>query len=162
MGLGFINKFYLTNIYGGDSEVFLSVWKPIKKEDGNYYWPPNTPIGGDLWVNNCIGLEEGKTVFVKIVRSKVETGIWLCCSNGDFLNEQWIYNHKHKEGDPIKNDNDFGIHVNTDIEMVDGDDPIPISFEIISDEITIKWNNQIKLFLIHLKNVVGNFLGIKE
>ena len=105
MGLGFINKFYLTNIYGGDSEVFLSVWKPIKKEDGNYYWPPNTPIGGDLWVNNCIGLEEGKTVSVKIVRSKVETGIWLCCSNGDFLNEQWIYNYKHKEGDPIKNDN---------------------------------------------------------
>ena len=64
---------------------------------------------------------------------------------------------------PIKNDNDFGIHVNIDIEMVDGDDPIPISFEIISNEIhKIEWNNQIKLFLIHLKNAVGNFLGTKE
>lgn len=161
MGVGFYNL-YLTNTGDNSGKIYLTAWKPVK-EEGRYYWPPNTPIGGDLWVNNCIDLKkEAGTVPVKIIRSDTETGVWLCCSNGYFLDEQWIYDHKHKKGDPIKNDNDFGIHVNTDIEMVDGDDPIPVSFEIISAENKKRRKWTVKIFLIHLKNAIGNFLGIKE
>ena len=133
-------KLYATNTGDESKMIFLTAWIPVKKEDG-YHWPPDTPLGGDIWVKNSLGLkEEEGTVPVMIVKSEEETGTWLVCENGYFGNEQWLYNYKprYREDDPtridhawsqehVKGDNVFGIHVSTDIDMVAGDGPYPVT-----------------------------------
>lgn len=133
-------QLYATNTGDESKKIILTAWIPVKKEDG-YHWPPNTPLGGDIWVNNSLDLkEEEGTVPVMVVQSEVETGIWLICENGYFIDEQWLYNYKprYKKEDPqrldhawaednIEGDDVFGIHISTDIDMVAGDGPLPVT-----------------------------------
>lgn len=64
----------------------------MKKENGKYGYPPNTPVGYEMWIPNCIDLksEEG-TVRVEIVEAEEETGLWLICVNDYFGDEQHLY-----------------------------------------------------------------------
>lgn len=133
-------QLYATNTGDESKKIILTAWIPVKKEDG-YHWPPNTPLGGDIWVNNSLDLkEEEGTVPVMVVQSEEETGIWLICENGYFIDEQWLYNYKprYKKEDPqrldhawaednIEGDDVFGIHISTDIDMVAGDGPLPVT-----------------------------------
>lgn len=138
-------KLYATNV--GSERIFLSAWIPCRKEgdDGEiqYFWPPNTAIGSDMWVPNVLHIKpEDGTVPVKIVASETETGIWLICYDDYFGDEQHIFNWKPRfiEG-TIKfdyhyphtldlGDDIFGIHVVTDIKMKAGDSPIPVTLVI--------------------------------
>lgn len=151
MGLGFTDReLYATNADPVCGKIFLSNWKPMVKDNG-YEWPPNTPIGRDMWVPNVLGLkpEEG-IVRVEIVPSDEETGLWYVCYDADFLAEKWLYNFKPKlkkiencftDGSPSyrfdsshsrevvsEPDDIFGLHVWTDnIKMNSGDGPIPVT-----------------------------------
>lgn len=143
MGLP-IYEFNVTNTGTEDGDIFLSKWIPIKTEDGRYKWPPNTPLGYDMWVPNVLDLkEEEGTVPVEIVKSDKETGLWLICVNDYFGDEQHLYAHKkpiHKEEKDrygnYKGFNDWifdsyeeynNLHVSTDIKMEAGDEPIPVT-----------------------------------
>ncbi len=147
MGIGHKNL-WLTNTGDESGRVYLSAFIPVKKEDG-YHWPPNTPLGGDYWVNNTIDLkEEEGPVYVEIVKSDVDTGIWIICADEYFGAEQWLYNFKprfkesspdqygwkidHKYSEEMENEdpnNDsFGLHVRTLINMDSGDGPWPVTF----------------------------------
>lgn len=133
------------NDENGKGDIFLSKWIPVKTENG-YKWPPDTPLGYDMWIPNVLDLkiEEG-TVPVEIVESEEETGLWLICVNDYFGNEQHLYANKkpiHKEekdryGDYkgfrdwiIDEDEEYNsIHVGTDIKMEAGDGPIPVTLK---------------------------------
>ena len=163
MGLGH-NKFWATNTGDESGRILLTAWIPEKREDGHYYWPPHTALGGDMWVDNCLDLkEEEGTVCVEIIRSDKDTGLWMLCEDGDFIGETWIYNFKPKftddsptqygwkfdhkyhnelqEKDP--NVDPFGIHANTFFEMKSGDGPWPVTLvRTTSDEIDRKWEER--------------------
>ena len=151
MGLGFTDReLYATDVGREDGKIFLSKWKPVLK-DGEYHWPPNTPLGNDMWAPNVIGIKpEDGIVRVEIVPSDEETGLWYVCCDGDFLGEKWLYNFKPKlkkiencftDGSPSyrfdgshareavsEPDDVFGLHVWTDnIKMNRGDGPIPVT-----------------------------------
>ena len=133
------------NDENGKGDIFLSKWIPVKTENG-YKWPPDTPLGFDMWIPNVLDLkiEEG-TVPVEIVKSEDETGLWLICVNDYFGNEQHLYANKkpiHKEekdrfGDYkgfrdwiIDEDEEYNsLHVATDIKMVAGDGPISVTLK---------------------------------
>jgi hypothetical protein len=128
MGLP-IRELHVTNTGSETGHIILTKWIPVKKDDGRYCWPPNTPLGFDMWIPNVLGLkEEEGTVSVKIVESKKETGLWLICFNDYFGDEQHLYaNHK-----PIHEDEEYNsLHVSTDIKMEAGDGPIPVTLERI-------------------------------
>jgi hypothetical protein len=146
MGIGFTDKeLYATNVGRENGEIFLSKWKPVLV-DGEYHWPPNTPIGNDMWAPNVLGLKpEDGVVKVEIVPSDTETGLWYVCCDGDFLGEKWLYSFKPKlktkngyhgfdseyAREVISEPDDiFGLHVWTDnIEMKSGDGPIPVTLK---------------------------------
>lgn len=155
-------KLYLTNTNDETGNVLLSAWIPVKKEDGLYYMPDNTPIGLDIWVPNTLGVtyEEGP-VPVKVVQSDVETGIWLLCVNDFFGNEQHVFTIKpiHKkeedrfhdfkgwqdwiidhEGD--KSNCGFSLHVSSNIKIEAGDEPIPVTFE--RGHVVFPWDKEYK------------------
>ena len=133
MGLGH-RKLYATNTGDESGKIFLSAWKPIKKE-GGYCMPPNTPLGGDIWVPNSLDLkEEEGTVPVMVVKSEEDTGTWLICADEYFGGEEHLFNYKPKFRDDnpkridweyadslIEDDNMFGIHIITDIGMKSGE-----------------------------------------
>ena len=137
--MGLPNKYlYATNT--GEDKIFLSAWKPIKKE-GGYCWNPEAPIGNEMWIPNVLDLtEEEGTVPVKIVRSQEETGIWIICYDDYFGGEKHIYVYKPRflEGttrldynypeDLRDTDDIFGIHVTTEFEMIAGEGPWPVTF----------------------------------
>jgi len=88
-----------------------------------------------MWIPNVIDLKfEDGTVQVEIIKSEKETGLWLICEDGYFLEEQWLQTDKpkHVEGRTDKFDFkeshyesevDFfnNLHIDTDIEMKNGD-----------------------------------------
>lgn len=145
MGLP-IRGLNVTNTGDETGRIILTKWIPEKRDDGNYYWPPNTPLGYDMWIPNVLDLkEEEGTIPVEIIESKEETGLWLICFNDYFGDEQHLYANKkpiHKEekdrfGDYkgfsdwiIDEDEEFNsIHVATDIKMVAGDEPISVTLK---------------------------------
>ena len=134
-------KLYATCIE--DSMFVTAGWKPEKKE-GRWFMPKDTPIGLDFWVPNVLNLTEDEgPVEVKIVPSEEITGIWLVCFDDYFGNEQHVYNFKprFKEGtakldytyqnemEMNEEENFWGLHVATQIDMKAGDGPVPVTFE---------------------------------
>ncbi len=144
MGLAIKNKLYATNVGCESGRIFLSQWKPILK-DGKYCWPPDTPLGFDMYAPNLIDIkEEEGPVMVKVVPCEEETGLWLICYDDYFGGEQHLYNFKprFKEG-TNKFDYDyaeklnigddiFGLHIDVKDDMVTGDGPIPVTLERLS------------------------------
>lgn len=147
MGIA-VRELHATNIGDKTGSIILTKWIPLKKDNGKYYCPPNTPLGLDMWIPNVLGLkEEEGTVSVKIVESKEETGLWLICFNDYFGDEQHLYANKkpiHKEENNrhgnykdysdwiIDEDEEYNsLHVDTDIKMEAGDGPIPVTLERI-------------------------------
>lgn len=144
-------KLYVTNI--GDDSILLSKYIPVKKEDG-YHFSPNTAFGDDIWIPNVLNLREGEgTVPVKVVKSDIETGLWVICVNDYFGNEIHMYTCKptHKEekdrfGDyksfrdwefPEDDINDvWGLHIwFKDLnDLVAGDGPIPVTLVRTTEE----------------------------
>lgn len=125
---------YATNTNNESKRILLSAYIPEKGEEG-YYPPKEVPLGYDMWVPNCLDLkyDEG-TVQVEVVESEKETGLWLICEDGDFLEEQWLVTNKPNniEGrtdkfdldeDHYENNVDFfnTLHISTNIEMKNGD-----------------------------------------
>ena len=125
---------YATSTDDESKQIFLSAYIPEKK-DNWYYRPKDIPLGYDMWIPNVLDLkfEEG-TIQVEVIESEKETGLWLICENGDFLEEQWLQTSKpkHVEGRTDKfdfnekhyeEDVDFfnNLHIDTDIEMKNGD-----------------------------------------
>ena len=100
MGLP-IRELNVTNTGDETGRIILTKWIPEKRDDGNYYWPPNTPLGYDMWIPNVLDLkEEEGTIPVEIIESKEETGLWIICVNDYFGNEQHLYANKkpiHKD-----------------------------------------------------------------
>jgi hypothetical protein len=135
-----MGKLWVTNTGDPSGEIMLSAFKPVKKENGKYGYPPDTPVGYEMWIPNCIDLkpEEG-VVRVEIVEAEEETGLWLICVN-DFGDEQHLCAgkkpiHKSEEerfGD-YKGFHDWiisepynSIHVSTSIKMKAGDGPLNV------------------------------------
>lgn len=125
---------YATNTDDETKKILLSAYIP-EKIDNHYYRPPKIPLGNDMWIPNVLDLkiEEGP-VRVEMVESEKETGLWLICEDGYFMNEKHLYVDKPKyvEGrtdkfdlneDHYENDVDFynTLHISTDIEMKNGD-----------------------------------------
>ena len=167
MGLGH-SKLWATNVGDESGKIYLTAWIP-EKRDGKYFWPDNTPIGGDMWVNNCLGLtEEEGTVCVDVVRSDKETGIWIICYDADFMAEQHLENFKPRfkkdgktydytyqrelaERNHIHVDI-FGLHVNTFIEMETGDGPWPVTLvRTTSEEIDRRFEERRKKWFSETK-----------
>ena len=133
---------YVTNTNDKSKCIILSAYIPIKKEDGKYYMPDNTPLGYDMWIPNVLDLkEEEGTVRVEVIESKEETGLWLIQEDGYFLEEQWLQTDKPKyiEGRTDKFDFnekhyeenvDFfnNLHIDTNIKMKNGD-CIPVTLK---------------------------------
>ena len=135
------SKLWVTNTGDPSGDILLSAYKPIKKEDGKYYSPPDTPLGYDMWIPNCIDLkpEEG-VVRVEIVECEEETGMWLICVNDYFGDEQHLYaGEKPIHLPPEQRFGDYksfrdwnthgsynSLHVGTNIEMVAGDGPLSV------------------------------------
>ena len=131
-------ELWVTNTGDPSGDILLSAYKPVKKEDGKYYRPPEIPLGYDMWIPNCLGLKPKEGVVrVKIVETKEETGLWLICVNDYFGNEQHLYTgekpiHRPEEeryGD-YKGFRDWiidnpynSLHIGTEIKMVAGDGP---------------------------------------
>ena len=145
MGLP-IRELNVTNTGDETGRIILTKWIPEKRDDGNYYWPPNTPLGYDMWIPNVLDLkEEEGTIPVEIIESKEETGLWIICVNDYFGNEQHLYANKksiHKDekdrfGDYkgfrdwiIDSDEAYNsLHVGTNIKMEAGDEPIPVTLK---------------------------------
>lgn len=137
---------YATNIDREDGWIFLSAWKPILKDDGQYYRDCEQPIGGDMEIPNVLNLTfEDGIVPVKVVKSDVETGLWMVCYNDYFGNEKHLYNYKPKTytdkygelhvdyGEKYEEDilhpEKWSMHVACEIDMVAGDGPIPVTLE---------------------------------
>ena len=138
---------YATNVDREDGWIFLSAWKPILKEDGQYYRDCSQPIGGDMEIPNVLNLTfEDGIVPVKVVKSDVETGLWLVCFNDYFGNEQHLFNYKPKtyvdeygnfrvdySKEDEENEEDstlpekWSIHIACEIKTVAGDGPIPVT-----------------------------------
>ena len=134
------NRLWVTNTGDESGDILLSAYKPVKVERG-YIAPPDTPIGYDMWIPNCLGLkpEEG-VVRVEIVESEEETGLWLICVNDYFGDEQHLY----AGGKPIhlppeqrfgdykgfrdwKTFDSFNsLHIGTNIKMKAGDGPLSV------------------------------------
>ena len=135
------DRLWVTNTGDETGEILLSAYKPVKKEDGKYYTPPDTPVGYDMWIPNCLGLkEEEGVVRVDIVEAEEETGLWLIRVNDYFGDEQHLFAgkkpiHKSEEewfGD-YKGFHDWiisepynSIHISTSIKMKAGDGPINV------------------------------------
>ena len=146
MGLG-IRDLWLTKI--GNEFLLTASWKPEKKEDGRYWMPlPRTPIGLDMCIPSKIsGLNIGdEPMPVKIVKSDIETGLWLICYNDYFGNEQHLYNYKPRFIEGTKEidskydyelmhgkDWSWQLHVSSSIEMKAGDGPIPVTLVYDND-----------------------------
>ena len=125
---------YATNINHETNDIFLTAYIPIKKEN-RYYRPENTPLGYDMWIPNVIDLKfDDGTIQVEVIESEKETGLWLICEDGYFLEEQWLHTDKPKyvEGrtdkfdfneEHYEEDVDFfnSLHIDTDIKMKNGD-----------------------------------------
>ncbi len=125
---------YATNINSETKDIFLTTYIPIKKEN-KYYRPENTPLGYDMWIPNVLDLKfDDGTIQVEVIESEKETGLWLICEDGDFLEEQWLQTDKPKyvEGrtdkfdfneEHYEEDVDFfnNFHIDTDIKMKNGD-----------------------------------------
>lgn len=143
MGLP-IRELHVTNTGEETGQIILTKWIPVKKDDGRYCWPPDTPLGFDMWIPNVLDLKEDEgTVSVKIVESKEETGLWLICVNDYFGNEQHLYanvkpihkeekdrygNYKSFSDWIIDEDEEYNsLHVSTDIKMVAGDGPLSVT-----------------------------------
>lgn len=137
MGLP-IRELWVTNTGDRSGRILLSAYKPVKKEDGKYYAPPETPLGYDMWIPNCLGLKpEESVVRVEIVETEEETGIWLICVNDYFGDEQHLYVgekpiHKPEEErygdyegfrDWIIEDPYNSLHIDTPLKMKAGDGP---------------------------------------
>lgn len=147
MGLP-IRELHATNTGDETGHIILTKWIPVKKDNGKYCWPPDTPLGLDMWIPNVLDLkEEEGTVSVKIVESKEDTGLWLICFNDYFGSEQHLYanskpirkEEKDRYGD-YKGYRDWiidehekynSLHVGTDIKMEAGDGPIAVTLERI-------------------------------
>ena len=148
MGLP-IRELYATNVGDESNEIFLSAYKPLKKDDG-YHRPPKTALGFDMWIPNVLDLkEEDGIVPVEVTTSEKETGIWLICANDYFGNELHIYTCKpiHKDEKdrygnyksfrdwdfPEEEDVDFGLHIYFEDlkDFVAGDGPIPVTLKRI-------------------------------
>lgn len=138
MGLP-IEHLYATNVGDASGKILISNWIPEKRENGIYYMPKNTPIGFDMWINNVLDLkkEEG-TVEVKIVKSDQDKGLYIFCYDDYFGNEQHLFNHMPplKEGtnkiDWINEDeldDGWSLHVSSNINMKDGDDPVFVTLK---------------------------------
>lgn len=133
---------YATNVNREDGWICLSAWKPIFR-DGEYYYDNSQPIGGDMMIPNVLNLTfEDGIVPVKIVKSDVETGLWLVCFNDYFGNEKHLFNYKPKtfvdkygefkvnfDSEDDANSDDWSMHVACEIDMVAGDGPIPVTLE---------------------------------
>ena len=134
-------KLWVTNTGDPSGYILLSAFKPVKKENGKYGYPPDTPIGYDMWIPNCIDLkpEEG-TVRVEIVEAEEETGLWLICVNDYFGDEQHLYaGEKPIHLPPEERYRDFkgfrdwkiknpynSLHIGSEIKMVAGDGPLSV------------------------------------
>lgn len=139
MGLP-IKKLYVTNIGDESGDIlFTADFIPEKREDGKYYIPKGSPIGFDMFISNILNItEEDGSVPVKIVKSNIETGLWLACFDGFFASEKYLFNRKPKfieytnniDWDDFYKNNaeDWPIHVCADINMKQGD-LIPVTLE---------------------------------
>ena len=77
---------YATNIDREDGWIFLSAWKPILKDNGQYYRDCSQPIGGDMEIPNVLNLTfEDGIVPVKVVKSDAETGLWTSYGNENLV-----------------------------------------------------------------------------
>lgn len=125
---------YATNTNDESKRILLSAYIPEKREKG-YYPPEEIPLGYDMWIPNCLDLkyDEG-TVQVEVVESEKETGLWLICEDGNFLEEQWLVTSKPNyieertdkfdlDEDHYESDVDFFniLYISTNIEMKNGD-----------------------------------------
>ncbi len=133
------SKLWVTNTGDPSGNILLSAYKPIKKEDGKYYSHPDTPLGYDMWIPNCIDLkpEEG-VVRVEIVEAEEETGLWLIYVNDYFGDEQHLYagekpihlppEQRFGEGfrDWKIEDHYNSLHIGSEIKMVAGDGPLSV------------------------------------
>ena len=125
---------YATNIDGDSKNIFLSAYIP-EKRNGEYYRPKEIPLGYDMWIPNVLDLKiEDGTIQVEVIESEKETGLWLICEDGDFLEEQWLktFKPKHIEGKTNKFDYNVlhykedvdiynTLHIYTEIDMKSGD-----------------------------------------
>ena len=135
------DKLWVTNTGDPSGDILLSAFKPVKKGNGKYSYPPDTPVGYDMWIPNCIDLkpEEG-VVRVGIVETEEETGLWLICVNDYFGNEQHLYaGEKPIHLPPEERYLDFkgfrdwkikdpynSLHIGSEIKMVAGDGPLSV------------------------------------
>ena len=135
------NKLWVTNTGDPSGDILLSAFKPVKKENGKYGYPPDTPMGYEMWIPNCIDLkpEEG-TVRIEIVEAEEKTGLWLICVNDYFGDEQHLYSgEKPIHLPPEERFRDYkgfrdwkikdhynSLHIGSEIKMVAGDGPLSV------------------------------------
>lgn len=129
---------YATNVNREDGWICLSAWKPIFR-DGEYYYDISQPIGGNMMIPNVLNLTfDDGIIPVKIVKSNVETGLWLGCFNDYFGDEKHLFNYKPQNYGKFKidfnhefdaNSDDWSMPVACEIDMVAGDGPIPVTLE---------------------------------
>lgn len=129
---------YATNVNREDGWICLSAWKPIFR-DGEYYYDISQPIGGNMMIPNVLNLTfDDGIIPVKIVKSDIETGLWLGCFNDYFVDEKYLFNYKPQNYGKFKidynhefnaNSEDWSMPVACEIDMVAGDGPIPVTLE---------------------------------
>lgn len=142
MGLP-IRELWVTNTGDPSGDILLSAFKPVKKENGKYGYPPDTPMGYDIWVPNLVGLTEDMgTVKVELIKSEEETGIWLMCFDDYFGDEdhifvdrkpEWILDNEGKKRS-VRADHFYSLHVTVPFKTKHGDGPINIGFRLIGNK----------------------------
>lgn len=166
---------YATNVGREDGWIFLSAWKPILKKDGKYYRDNTQPIGGDMMIPNVLNLTfEDGIVPVKVIASDVETGLWMVCYNDYFGNEQHLFNYKPKvftdkygffrvmeDDDDDEESENWSMHVASELEMVAGDGPIPVTLARGTYEYP-EWPHTEKKEKISIWKKLGTFFARKK
>jgi len=106
MGIA-VEKLYLTNL-GEENQQYLSDYKPIKGEDGEWRRPGGSHMLIEMAVPVIFGelTKDDEPYTVRVVASDKETGLYLICEDGYFGNEQYICNYKAEK----KDDDDNGRH----------------------------------------------------
>lgn len=92
MGIG-AGKLYVTRLENESKKLYLTYFKPILKEDGEYYRPENTPLGLEFEISDYFPeLKKGdEPIEVKLELCEEDTRLYVAAENGYFSNEIWMY-----------------------------------------------------------------------